>query len=152
MILQLTALDLSLGFTNGSGRVARDSLLNDRCLPMSHLLLYYQRPEPATWVFLSSFLLFGLYFVFHRFWSLRNLDLVLLVLLAPGLMMVYEGRRMRADDVRPVSTSKLVSTQAQVDQAEGEDVAKERPNARLLWSRRVKSRFDQVINPGLERN
>jgi hypothetical protein len=62
---------------------------------MSHLLLYYQRPEPATWVFLSSFLLFGLYFVFHRFWSLRNLDLVLLVLLAPGLMMVYEGRHMR---------------------------------------------------------
>jgi hypothetical protein len=62
---------------------------------MSHVLLYYQRPEPATWVFLSSFLLFGLFFVFHRFWSLRNLDLILLVLLAPGLMMVYEGRRMR---------------------------------------------------------
>ena len=95
---------------------------------MSHLLLYYQRPEPATWVFLSSFLLFGLYFVFHRFWSLRNLDLVLLVLLAPGLMMVYEGRRMRDDDVRPVMhsslytsrtfktpTSKLVSIQSQVD-------------------------------------
>ncbi len=76
---------------------------------MSHLLLYYQRPEPATWVFLSSFLLFGLYFVFHRFWSLRNLDLVLLVLLAPGLMMVYEGRRMR-DDSYPVSKSKLVAS------------------------------------------
>ncbi len=80
---------------------------------MSHLLLYYQRPEPATWVFLSSFLLFGLYFVFHRFWSLRNLDLVLLVLLAPGLMMVYEGRRMREDNVRPVSTLKLVHIQSQ---------------------------------------
>ncbi len=77
---------------------------------MSHLLLYYQRPEPATWVFLSSFLFFGLYFVFHRFWSLRNLDLVLLVLLAPGLMMVYEGRRMRVDEVRPVLTGKLAST------------------------------------------
>ena len=78
---------------------------------MSHLLLYYQRPEPATWVFLSSFLLFGLYFVFHRFWSLRNLDLVLLVLLAPGLMMVYEGRRMR-DDARPVSVGKLADQQS----------------------------------------
>lgn len=63
---------------------------------MSDLLLYYQRPEPATWVFLSSFLLLGIYFVFHRFFSIRNLDLVLLVLLAPGLMMVYEGRQMRA--------------------------------------------------------
>ncbi|HBE69961.1 MAG TPA: hypothetical protein DDW52_17585, partial [Planctomycetaceae bacterium] len=63
---------------------------------MSDLLLYYQRPEPATWVFLSSFLLLGIYFVFHRFFSIRNLDLVLLVLLAPGLMMVYEGRQMHA--------------------------------------------------------
>ena len=61
---------------------------------MSHLLLYYQRPEPATWVFLSSFLLLSIYFVFHRFFSIRNLDILLLLLLAPGLMMVYEGRRM----------------------------------------------------------
>jgi hypothetical protein len=73
---------------------------------MSHLLLYYQRPEPSTWVFLASFLLFGLYFVFHRFWSLRNLDLLLLVLLAPGLMMVYEGRRMRMDE-HAVSVGRL---------------------------------------------
>lgn len=62
---------------------------------MSHLLLYYQRPEPATWVFLSSFLLLGIYFVFHRFFCLRNLDILLLLLLAPGFMMVYEGRRLR---------------------------------------------------------
>lgn len=75
---------------------------------MSHLLLYYQRPEPATWVFLSSFLLFGLFFVFHRFWSLRNLDLVLLVLLAPGLMMVYEGRKMRIASADPLSSQSLV--------------------------------------------
>ncbi len=73
---------------------------------MSHVLLYYQRPEPATWVFLSSFLLLGLFFVFHRFWSLRNLDLILLVLLAPGLMMVYEGRRMRT--VSPPLSNRLV--------------------------------------------
>jgi hypothetical protein len=75
---------------------------------MSHLLLYYQRPEPATWVFLSSFLLFGLFFVFHRFWCLRNLDLVLLVLLAPGLMMVYEGRKLRVASTEPLSSQSLV--------------------------------------------
>ncbi len=68
---------------------------------MSDLLLYYQRPEPATWVFLSSFLLLGIYFVFHRFFSIRNLDLVLLVLLAPGLMMVYEGRQMKLTGETP---------------------------------------------------
>ncbi|MEO1615211.1 MAG: hypothetical protein AAFV88_05140 [Planctomycetota bacterium] len=60
---------------------------------MSEFLLYYKRPDPTTWVYLSSFLTIGLYFVFHRFWSFRNLDLVLLILLAPGLLMVHEGRR-----------------------------------------------------------
>ena len=42
---------------------------------------------------MSSFLTLGLYFVFHRFWSIRNLDIILLILLAPGLLMVHEGRR-----------------------------------------------------------
>jgi len=60
---------------------------------MSEILLYYRRPDPTTWVYLSSFLTIGLFFVFHRFWSIRNLDVVLLILLAPGLLMVYEGRR-----------------------------------------------------------
>ena len=60
---------------------------------MSEFLLYYKRPDPTTWVYLSSFLTIGLYFVFHRFWSIRNLDIVLLLLLAPGLLMVHEGRR-----------------------------------------------------------
>lgn len=60
---------------------------------MSDFLLYYQRPEPATWVYLSSFLTLGLYFVFHRFWSIRNLDILLLILLAPGILMVNEGRK-----------------------------------------------------------
>jgi hypothetical protein len=60
---------------------------------MSEFLLYYKRPDPTTWVYMSSFLTIGLFFVFHRFWSIRNLDVVLLILLAPGLLMVYEGRR-----------------------------------------------------------
>lgn len=62
---------------------------------MSEILLQYKRPDPATWVYLSSFLTIGLFFVFHRFWSLRNVDLVLLILLAPGLLMVHEGRKRR---------------------------------------------------------
>ncbi len=59
---------------------------------MSYLLWEYQRPEPATWVYLSSLLTIALYFVFHRFWSIRNLDLILLVLLGPGLYLVYRGQ------------------------------------------------------------
>ena len=60
---------------------------------MSEILLYYKRPDPTTWVYLSSFLTIGLFFVFHRFWSIRNLDIVLLILLSPGLLIVHEGRR-----------------------------------------------------------
>jgi hypothetical protein len=60
---------------------------------MSQFLLYYQRPEPATWVYLSSFLTIGLYFAFHRFWSIRNVDILLLILLGPGLLLVHEGRK-----------------------------------------------------------
>lgn len=80
---------------------------------MSHLLFYYQRPEPATWVFLSSFLLLSIYFVFHRFFSVRNLDVMLLLLLAPGLMMVYEGRRIRLAEHQPtVQSAQLVEHSA----------------------------------------
>ena len=55
---------------------------------MSEFLLYYERPNPTTWVYLSSFLTIGLYFVFHRFWSIRNLDILLLILLLLTLIMM----------------------------------------------------------------
>ena len=42
--------------------------------------------DPATWVYLSSFLTVGVFFKFHRFWSVRNLDLIALIALAPGLL------------------------------------------------------------------
>ncbi len=75
---------------------------------MSDILLYYRRPDPTTWVYLSSFLTIGLFFVFHRFWSIRNLDIVLLILLAPGLLMVHEGRRRQLRELE----SKAVAARA----------------------------------------
>ena len=39
---------------------------------------------PTTWAYLSSLLTIGIYFKFHRFWSVRNLDLVALIGFAPG--------------------------------------------------------------------
>jgi len=42
---------------------------------------------------MSSFLTVGLFFIFRRFWSIRNLDVALLILLAPGLLGVHEGYR-----------------------------------------------------------
>lgn len=96
---------------------------------MSHLLLYYQRPEPATWVFLSSFLLLSIYFVFHRFFSIRNLDITLLVLLAPGLMMVYEGRRMQSVEQQTIATEGLAAQRA--------PASKNGKKGRHWWSRLV---------------
>ncbi len=74
---------------------------------MGQFLFYYQRPEPATWVYLSSFLVIGIYFMFHRLWSLRNLDIALMLLLTPGLMLVYEGRK-KVASVPPAIASAAV--------------------------------------------
>jgi hypothetical protein len=46
--------------------------------------------DPATWAYLSSLLTIGVFFKFHRFWSVRNLDLVALILMAPGLWWVAQ--------------------------------------------------------------
>lgn len=79
---------------------------------MSEFPLGYERIHPATWVYLSSLLTIGLFFKFNRLWSLRNLDLVLLVLLSPGLTLVVLG--MRAADVearRVVAAGELAQPQ-----------------------------------------
>lgn len=55
-------------------------------------LLNYQKVDPTTWVYLSSLLTIGLYFKFSRLWSVRNLDLIGLILFAPGLLLVGSGR------------------------------------------------------------
>src|SRR2546425_395254 len=43
---------------------------------------------PEVWLFLSLLGCVTLYFKFSRVWSVRNLDLLLLFVLAPGLMML----------------------------------------------------------------
>ncbi len=62
---------------------------------MSELLYGYHKIDPTTWAYLSSLLMIGLYFKFSRFWSVRNLDLILLILLAPGLLLVHRGQELR---------------------------------------------------------
>jgi len=51
----------------------------------------YQPIEPTTWAYVSSLLMLALFFKFNRFWSVRNFDLVLIVLVAPGLLLVHYG-------------------------------------------------------------
>lgn len=63
---------------------------------MHDILLQYQRVNPTTWAYLSSLLIIALYFKFSRVWSVRNLDLIGLILLTPGLLFVIYGTEMNA--------------------------------------------------------
>lgn len=59
---------------------------------MSEILFHYEKVNPASWAWLSSFLMLALFFKFNRFFSLRNVDLFLLISLAPGLLLVQYGQ------------------------------------------------------------
>lgn len=65
---------------------------------MNEILFHYKKVDPTTWVYLSSLLTIGLYFKFNRLWSIRNIDLIGLILLAPGLLMAVSG----STQVQPV--------------------------------------------------
>src|SRR3989337_1339147 len=58
---------------------------------MSEILFESHKVNPTTWVYLSSLLTIGLYFKFSRVLSVRNLDLIGLIMLAPGLLLVEFG-------------------------------------------------------------
>ena len=60
---------------------------------MGEVLIKYEPVHPTTWVYLSSLLLIALYFKFSRMWSVRNLDLIGLMALSPGLLMVNYGHQ-----------------------------------------------------------
>ena len=48
---------------------------------MDYFPFGYQPIEASTWAYLSSLLMLALFFKFNRFWSIRNLDLMLIILL-----------------------------------------------------------------------
>ncbi len=58
---------------------------------MSDILFQYHRVNPTTWFYFASLLSVALFFKFNRLWSIRNIDLLGLVLLAPGLLAVEYG-------------------------------------------------------------
>ena len=58
---------------------------------MRDLLTGYEVNAP-TWFYLSSLLIVAVFFRFGRIWSLRNVDVLLLLSLAPGLLMVEPER------------------------------------------------------------
>jgi len=58
---------------------------------MSDILFHYERVNPTSWAYLSSLLTLALFFKFNRVFSIRNIDLFLLISLAPGLLLVQWG-------------------------------------------------------------
>ena len=58
---------------------------------MEQFLWKYKPVELTTWVYLSSLLTVAIYFKFSRLWSVRNLDLLALIALAPGLLLIDYG-------------------------------------------------------------
>jgi hypothetical protein len=87
---------------------------------MSEILFQYRKIDPTTWVYLSSLLIIAVFFKFNRFWSVRNLDLVLLILLAPGLLMVNHSRQARA---AAAAAEAIAATTDQADPAPAEFAA-----------------------------
>lgn len=64
---------------------------------MSELLFHYERVNPTSWAYLSSLLTIALFFKFNRVFCMRNLDLLLVILLAPGLLCIEHALRGQAD-------------------------------------------------------
>ncbi|HEX5446107.1 MAG TPA: hypothetical protein VFW87_19930, partial [Pirellulales bacterium] len=62
---------------------------------MEQILWKYKPVELTTWVYLSSLLTVAIYFKFSRLWSMRNLDLLALIALAPGLLLIDYGGDVR---------------------------------------------------------
>jgi hypothetical protein len=55
------------------------------------IFLDFHLPNAATWFYFSLLLAVSLFFQFARAYSLRNLDLLTLFLLVPGLLLIQEG-------------------------------------------------------------
>src|SRR5436309_2860295 len=55
------------------------------------IFLAFNLPNATTWLYLSLLLAVALFFKFSRFLSVRNLDVLTLFLLVPGLLLLREN-------------------------------------------------------------
>ena len=51
----------------------------------------FEQIPVTNWAYLSSLLLLVVFFKFNRFWSVRNFDLLLIILIAPGVLLIARG-------------------------------------------------------------
>lgn len=104
---------------------------------MSQFLFQYVPLEPPTWVFLSTLLVIGLFLMFHRFWSLRNVDILMVLAFTPGIMLVFEGRQkaFRIQSAESVAPQNLTegATSNSLGSAENEHVDFSWPPEKLRY-------------------
>jgi len=58
----------------------------------SNVFLEFNLPNPTTWFYFSLLLAIALFFKFGRLLSIRNLDVLLLYLIVPGLLLIQQAR------------------------------------------------------------
>ena len=66
---------------------------------MDDILTGYEVNE-ATWFYLSFLLIIAVFFKFGRIWSLRNVDLALLLSISPGLLILHRGLETGDDHIK----------------------------------------------------
>jgi len=71
---------------------------------MQEVLFDYEL-NPTTWAYLSSLMTIAMFFMFRRFWSVRNLDLIALIALTPGLLLLYHGLQKQLDGANGLDQS-----------------------------------------------
>ncbi|MDO4586965.1 MAG: hypothetical protein Q4C95_06660 [Planctomycetia bacterium] len=53
--------------------------------------LFQYEMLPTTWFYISGLMILAIFFRFNRFWSIRNLDIVSLILFGPGFLYIAMG-------------------------------------------------------------
>lgn len=67
----------------------------------SNVFLDFNLPNATTWFYFSLLLAVALFFKFSRVLSIRNLDVVTLFLVVPGLLLVQHARTRKPEESRP---------------------------------------------------
>jgi hypothetical protein len=71
--------------------------------------------DGPTWFYLSLLLIVAVFFRFHRLWSLRNVDLGLLLAISPGLILIDGARNTAAGEYLLVTISAVLLVRLLLD-------------------------------------
>jgi hypothetical protein len=88
--VNLSASSLTVQWLTAGGRGVITHCRGDKVVASS-IFLQFALPNSTSWFYLSFVIAITVFFQFTRPWALRNFDLLLLFLFAPGLLLVEQG-------------------------------------------------------------